>query len=93
VRLIAEKQGNKHSLNGISHLPNFSSSKSDGDLLGLRQSIDKMPMLTVKQHRKSINISIKRTPTTARDTIATDEMFTLLSASPTATSTPRKNEK
>lgn len=71
-----------------SYLPNFSSSKSDGDLLGLRQSIEKIPILTVIQHRKSIIISKSRTPATAIDTIATDEMLILLSARPTATSKP-----
>lgn len=75
-----------------SHLPNFSSSKSDGDLFGFRQSIAKIPRLTVTQHIKSMTIRRRRTPATAIPTIAIDEMFIRLSATP-MTSKPRNKRK
>lgn len=75
-----------------SYLPNFSSSKSDGDRLGFRQSIANIPRFTVTQHRKSIMISKRRIPATAIRTIAIDETLILLSATP-ITSKPGRERK
>jgi hypothetical protein len=66
----------------VSYLPNFSSSKSEGDLFGFRHSIAKMPMFTVMQHRKSMMRRRRRMPATAIPTMANDEIFILLSATP-----------
>jgi hypothetical protein len=72
----------------VFYLPNFSSSKSEGDRLGLRQIIENIPIRQIRQHKKSISSKTIRTPTTAMLTIATDEILIVLSATPTATSKP-----
>lgn len=75
------------------YLPNFSSSRSDGERFGFRQSMYMIPMLHEMQHRKSITRMKRTMPSTAKPTSARFDSSYVCSATPTTSIPAEKSVK